>query len=288
MELFRALGSIVEGAGASASRVAAALGIHAALDPAGHTSLFAFRLYPYASVYLGPEGMLGGEARDRIAGFWRALALDPPEEADHLSTLLALYAALAEAADGEADPARKKLIDHARSALFWEHLASWLPIYLARVARIGAPAYREWATLLDAALAAEARVLGAPTRLALHLRSAPDLPDPRDAGAEAFLSGLLAPVRSGFILVRDDLADAAHELGIGLRHGERRFVLTAMFAQERAGLLRWLGRTACEAAASHTERSAPWPGIAAFWASRARRSAELFDALADEPAVLVP
>ncbi len=283
MELFRALGAIAEGTGASATRVAAAAGIHAALDPVEYTNLFTFRLYPYASVYLGPEGMLGGEARDRIAGFWRALALDPPEEADHLSTLLALYATLAEAAGSEVDPARKKLIDHARSALLWEHLVSWLPIYLERVRQIGAPAYVEWSNLLDAALLAQTDELEAPESLALHLRSAPDLPDPRDAGGEAFLSGLLAPVRSGFILLRDDLEGAARELGIGLRRGERRFVLTAMFAQERAGLLGWLGRAARAAAASHRERAVPWTAISAFWAARADRSADLFEALAREP-----
>ena len=36
--------------------------------------------------------MLGGEARDRIAGFWRALGLVPPPEPDHLAVMLGLYA----------------------------------------------------------------------------------------------------------------------------------------------------------------------------------------------------
>jgi TorA maturation chaperone TorD len=53
-----------------------------------HTEVFGLQLYPYASVYVGPEGMLGGEARDRIAGFWRVLRLTPATEPDHLATLL--------------------------------------------------------------------------------------------------------------------------------------------------------------------------------------------------------
>ena len=53
---------------------------------------------PYASVYLGPDGALGGEGADRAAGFWRASGLTPPAEPDHLTALLALYASLGEAA----------------------------------------------------------------------------------------------------------------------------------------------------------------------------------------------
>ena len=63
---------------------------------AEHTDLFHFQLYPYASVYLGEEGMLGGEARDRIAGFWRILDLEPPLECDHLTVMLTYLAEVTE------------------------------------------------------------------------------------------------------------------------------------------------------------------------------------------------
>jgi hypothetical protein len=33
---------------------------------------------PYAAVYLGAEGGFGGEAADRVAGFWRAIGVPPP------------------------------------------------------------------------------------------------------------------------------------------------------------------------------------------------------------------
>lgn len=45
----------------------------------------------YASVYLGPDGALGGEGTDRAAGFWRAIGITPPAEPDHLTALLSLY-----------------------------------------------------------------------------------------------------------------------------------------------------------------------------------------------------
>ncbi|HAC46500.1 MAG TPA: hypothetical protein DCF65_10605, partial [Chloroflexi bacterium] len=85
------------------------------------------QLWPYASIYVGAEGKLGGEARDRVAGFWRALHLTPPAEPDHLAALLGLYATLADMEAAEQDPARRQLRRSSRQALLWEHLLSWLP-----------------------------------------------------------------------------------------------------------------------------------------------------------------
>ena len=98
MEVFRALAALCEPPGPQTGTLAAALGLDGPVpDEAGHTELFLFQLYPYASVYLGPEGQLGGPARDRVAGFWRAVGLTPPAEPDHLAALLGLLAALADA-----------------------------------------------------------------------------------------------------------------------------------------------------------------------------------------------
>ena len=103
------------------------------------SELFLFQLYPYASVYLGAEGMMGGEARDRIAGFWRALGLDPPTEPDHLAVMLALYARLAELEDETEDARNREAWRQSRGAFLWEHLLSWLPPYLSKLTEIGPP-----------------------------------------------------------------------------------------------------------------------------------------------------
>src|SRR4029453_9462546 len=108
MELFRALAVLVEPPDRpGAARVAEALGLGGAPEASAYTELFVFQLYPYASVYLGAEGMLGGEARDRVAGFWRALSLVPPAEADHLALMLALYARLCELATAETEALKR-------------------------------------------------------------------------------------------------------------------------------------------------------------------------------------
>src|SRR6185295_7023627 len=87
MELLRALAVLAEFPGPEHARLGELLQLPGAPSRAEHTELFEFQLWPYASVYLGPEAMLGGESRDRVAGFWRALQLTPPPEPDHLSVL---------------------------------------------------------------------------------------------------------------------------------------------------------------------------------------------------------
>jgi len=124
MELFRALGALAEPPAPEHRTLAAALGLGEPPAAADHDDLFTFQLYPYASVYLGAEGMLGGEARDRIAGFWRALGQSPPAEPDHLSVLLALYAQLSDLEAAAGEPAASERWRHARKALLWEHLLS--------------------------------------------------------------------------------------------------------------------------------------------------------------------
>ena len=101
-ELLRALGAVADSP-VAARAVAGPLGL-APVGEAEHTEVFVLNCPPYASVYLGPDGALGGEGADRAAGFWRALAITPPAEPDHLSALLALYARLGEAAADTAGP----------------------------------------------------------------------------------------------------------------------------------------------------------------------------------------
>jgi TorA maturation chaperone TorD len=273
VELFRALGALSEGPSSELQRTADALGLGALPAPAVHSDLFLFQLYPYASVYLGAEGMLGGEARDRIAGFWRALGEAPPAEPDHLALMLALHARIGELE--AADPRRSGAWRHARRAHLWEHLLSWLPGFLEKLGELADPFYARWASLLGEALREEAERLGGPERLALHLREAPGLADPERDGLEPFLQSLLTPVRSGMILARADLSRAADQLGLGLRLGERRWVLRALFEQAAAPVLEWLAGEASRWARRHT------PGLhlaaepAAFWRSRAEATAQL-------------
>jgi hypothetical protein len=244
-------------------------------EAATYTELFVFQLYPYASVYLGSEGMLGGEARDRVAGFWRALGETPPVEPDHLSVMLALYARLVEIEETERDSARREGWHGARKAFLWEHLLSWLPIYLDKLDEVAGGFYRSWGELLMRALVAEARALGEQARLPLHLRDAPGLVDPRTGETGDFLQSLLTPARSGMILVRSDLSHAARRLGLGLRLGERKYILKALFGQDGARVLDWLAAEAARWAERHRGRRESLGAVAAVWEEKAVASARL-------------
>lgn len=267
-DLFRALAVVAEGAGPAHQRVATSLGV--AADPAAHTDLFCFQLPPYASVHLGAEGMLGGEAADRVAGFWRALGFVPPAEPDHLAALLGLYAALVEVEAGESDPARRLLRTQARRALLHEHLLPWVPGYARAAARVGG-GYRDWAETLLSAVAAEAAATTPEPHLPLHLRMAPPPATPESAESlDGYLGALLAPVRSGLVITRHDLARAAGELGLGLRAGERRYILSALVGQDPPAVLGWLAEEAgARARESDRLKAGALGPLESFWRERA-------------------
>lgn len=282
MELFRALGALAEPPGPEQYRLGTVLGLPGRPDPAEYTELFLFQMYPYASVYLGAEGMMGGDAADRVAGFWRAMRRPPPPEPDHLAVLLGLYAALGEAERDEPEGARRLLWRQARKALLWEHLACWLFPYLTRLAQIAPPFYRAWAEVLEETLRRELGELGPADTLPLHLREVPPLPDPRAEGLEGFLQGVLAPVRGGMIVTRADLARAARQMDLGLRMGERRFILKSLVAQDAARMLGWLRAEAVWWAERHRAQEGVLGEVATFWAGRAGAAAALLGEL--EPA----
>jgi hypothetical protein len=284
MELLRALAVLAEPPRPEHRPLREALGIADEPEPAAHTDLFAFQLYPYASVFLNADGMLGGDARDRVAGFWRALRVTPAAEPDHLCALLALYASLREREHGEADDGRRLMWTRAAWALLWEHVAPWAFAFAAKAIEIASPFYRAWAMLLRDALAAELAGDFCAEPLPAALRALPRPPEPDGDGVDVSLSALLAPARSGLVLVRSDLRRAARDLGLGLRHGERRYVLRALFDQDAAATLEWL---ACEAATWERRHGAmldvPY-AIRSFWGERARMTAELQRCAGSAPA----
>ncbi len=210
-ELFRALGAVA-GDPADARAACAALGLPAPRN-AEHTEVFVLNCPPYAAVYLGAEGGLGGDAADRAAGFWRAIGVPPPAEPDHLTALLSLYASLGEAAAGARAAATAGALTRARHALFWEHLWPWLPAYLEAVTSLRVPSLAAWAGLARQAVLAE-RAAHPGGRLPLALR---DAPTPLSLGCSpSDLPGALTtPARSGLILTRRCLASGAEAASRG-------------------------------------------------------------------------
>lgn len=253
-------------------RVCRLLGLPPPPEPAAHTDVFVLETHPYASVHLGAEGMIGGDAGDRVAGFWRALGAVPPAEADHLGTLLELYAQLG--AQELALPAgrRRAALGSARAALCWEHLASWVPVHLASVHRVGGSFHRAWAELAADALAAEADEPTPRAELPSVLTVAP--PPLDTSSRKSLVDAVLAPVRSGMVVTRADLVQAGAALGLGVRRGERRFTLDALLGQDAGGVLDWLAGLAEEWAELHDRwHAGALRPVGHWWAERARSAA---------------
>ncbi len=274
-DLLRCLGVLAEPPGAETERIAALLELPGTPEGWEYNAIFLEQLYPYASVYLDASGMMGGEARDRVAGFWRALGETPPPEPDHLGTLLAAYASLSEAVPDGAGTAAERATaawERARAAFLWEHVLSWLPLWLAKLEQIGSPTYVAWGRLLGTWLTSEAELLELPEELPAHLRVAPDVALPGD-DAEAFIAALLSPVRAGFILTSTDLANLADAAGVALRAGERRYALKALLAQDAAATLTGLAELAAAPPALDGT-------IGTHWRQRSCRTSSLLRELA--------
>jgi TorA maturation chaperone TorD len=271
-ELFRALGVFAEPPGPGHARLAAVLGVP---EPSRSdwTEAFVVQLVPHASIYLGPEGMLGGEAADRVAGFWRALRQPVPADPDHLTALLGLYATLVDAEADEPDEPRRLLWRQARTALLHEHLLCWLLVYTAAMVEVGSEPFAQWAELLRATLESEAADVGVPQRLPTHLTDVPML-SPAAERLRGWLGELLAPARSGVVVTRADLGGAARRAGLALRLGDRRRMLGALLEQDPAATLGWLAGHARMWMTRHRADQPTAGPIAGYWADRALATTE--------------
>ena len=283
IELIRALGMFCEAPSEEHVRIAKILGFSQTPSRDLYEGIFCRELPPYASENIDWGANSDGEGLERISGFWRALQRDVPNEPDHLSGLLGLVAYLEELQGYEKEPARALLIRRSRSALLWEHLLPWLPMYLDKVESIGDDTvYGDWARLLTEALVNEYRSLGPLESLPIHLTTSSGLPDPRDRGAKLFVSSLFCPNKSGFVLLFDDLSELATELGINPSNKDPRMTLEDLL---RLAPKETLGALAKLASETHSRLVSKWGSlgeITAYWEARNEESAILLEQLVQD------
>ncbi len=285
-ETLRALACVADSLVLPSLSLTNALGI-ATIDSAEHTETFILSCPPYASIHLGAEGKLGGEALDRVAGFWRVIGLTPPNEPDHLSILISLYAELG---DAEANSKQEKTthqLKRVRETLLWEHLWSWVPGYLDAVINLDTKTLTPWANLLAKALHDETHRANPALSLPMALKQAAD-PLTADS-TDGLLDSVIAPIRSGIILTRNDLRDASSRLGVGCRIGERRFTLRSMLEQDPHATVSWLRDESLRWASQHSAHPKVLGGDPrTWWASRALASASTLDELLSNKHTLLP
>lgn len=274
-ELIRSLGAFVMTPPPGNAHVSEALGLEVP-TPAEHTAVFVLGAPPHAAIHLGPEGQLGGEGQDRVSGFWRALGLRAPEDADHLGALLMMYAELGHAEHDAGAPRSAAQLHRSRRALLHEHLWSWAPGYLEVVSTLGSSSVREWAQLVRQVLVEEVASGADHDQLPLALRAAPSGIS-FDDGPNEVLDAAVAPVRSGFLLTQRDVQMGARRADLGFRRGERRYALRAMLDQDPRATLRWLQEHATSWAEIHRRQDDP---TSRWWTQRAESSAAALGTMA--------
>ncbi len=280
VELIRALGVFCEPPKDEHKKLADILGFSASPRSDVYQEIFCNDLPPYASIYTSDEGIVGGEALGRISGFWQALQRDVPHEPDHLGRLLGLAAYLEESQASEQEPARAVLIERSLAALFWEHLLPWVPMYLDRVESVGkGTVYGDWARLLSETLIYKFESLGPLENLPRHLATSSGLLDPRRSGATQFLSSLLAPIQSGFILLTEDLNHLSAEIGVSTKDHDRQEILEDLLGLAPKQTLEGLAKVAYERSHYTSGRWSLLGELCLHWEGRAKESGELLQQL---------
>ena len=275
MELLRTLGAVLGPPDATVSRLATALELPAAPTPAEYAFVFQAQLPPYASIYLSAAGEPGGDARDRIAGFWRAVGEAPPAEPDHLGRMLTFYAELLEREDRESDQALRHAVARIRKAFLWEHLLTWLPAYVTKIDLLSPQPYRRWAQLLEQAVSRESWRAGSLATVPPTLRRLQEIGDPPAGDLDALVVYLTAPARSGIILAPVDLERAADELHAPVPAGGVRSGLRALAALRANALLNWAAAEARRWELRHERNRDLLPALTDHWMRRARATRTL-------------
>lgn len=201
-----------------------------------HTDLFEFNVYPYASVFLDPSGMLNAPWSGFVAGVFEVLGLETSLGAglaapDHISAQLEALALLLER-EAATEAVVKASARHAQQTLLVEHLLPWLPCFVGAIRRADTGFYGQLAELTLALVLEHASTVlnTAPAPFTFPASDAPvsyQAPAGKKQSGEARqrLQDLITPAQSGMFLSRADIRQLGRELGLPTRFAERSFML---------------------------------------------------------------
>lgn len=269
MHLFTSLGEVVEAPGTEQARLARMLGLPGEPNRQEFTNLFVVQLFPYASIYLSPNGLAGGAVRRRASEYWTFTGRIAPHEPDHLTALLKLYGALQPTLHG--DYVSTTVSVENRRAVFWEIIASWLPMYLLRMRELGTALYKAWSDVAFDVVEAEAAQLPAPVVMSSFLAAAPATPPVTEPGA--FIDSLFAPAASGIIICRADLGRCANANRLTVRMADRRHTLKLMLTENLTGVCGWLHDEISRQADNLRRLPDALAPVREYWVERAEASA---------------
>ena len=179
---------------------------------AENETMFGFNVYPFASLFLEPDGMLGGETTQQIRAFTSRLGFDVGRDAnapDHVAAELRILATLTK---------RNPLNEDSIAEFIDQHLFSWLPAFVTAVHGESNDFYTEVADMMLEQIVDHRRSLSAESKTH-EINSGLEerlLSDP-DTGIHEITDFLTSPARCGFFLSRSTIAGIAQ--GSKLPHG---------------------------------------------------------------------
>ena len=277
MHLFPSLGELIEAPGIEQARIAQMMGLPGDVSREAFTNLFVVQLFPYASIYLSPSGLAGGEVRERIAEYWNILGWPVPAEPDHVASLLKSYGTLHAGYRGEY--ISNEVAMQCRPAFFWDAIASWMPLYLLRVRELGSELYKTWSTVALDVIEAEASVLGAPEVMPIYMQAAPLMPSVSKPAE--FIDALFAPVMSGVIITRYDLGRCAAIHALPLRMADRRHTLKLLMAEKPREICVWMRAEVVRQMENVEQLPDVLAPVRDYWLERARTTDKLLQDFAD-------
>ncbi len=196
-------------------------------EAARYQQLIGFNILPYASVYLEPEGQLGGAVSSDALAHYAGTGFSLPADAsapDHIAAELSYMHYLsgyrADALAAGATPAADRWGE--RFQLFLAHHAlHWMPVFLLSLRRQGDDRYAVLADmLLEVVLDHHASLSSVPP--APHTRpAAPDILSRPDTGLKDIALYFTRPVWCGVFLGRDDIGRLGRSLTLPIGFGDR-------------------------------------------------------------------
>ena len=257
------------------------------LAAAAYQELFGFNLFPHESVFLGTDGLLGGEISSAVQQMCEQAGYAPPENADHIGSELGLLAWLAGAeSDAWADNATAIALQlQNRQYVFLEsHLLRWLPALVVAIqnhddAFFAQAAVVTW-QLVGAHFDALHRQRAIPT--VTPLADPPDLLNNPDTTLKAFARLFTTPAHCGVWIGRHELATLARNVGVPRGFGGRLDMFMNLFrsavqfdeAEEVFGELLSLAESRAKAYEQLGQLAPTTVPFIDTWRKRALKSAE--------------
>ncbi len=253
---------------------------------AAHHALFRNSLFPYESLFLTKDGLLGGISAETVQRSYQASGYVSTSEADHIGQQLHFMAYLSGAeADAHEDDRLDLVADiqHRQREFLSAHLLLWLAPCCVALAQQADRFYAEVGNLVWALVDDHAQMLAVDPALAAPLAPLPDLLSDEQTSLKHIARYLTTPVQSGWWLGQNELAGFGRNLDLPRGFGGRVQTLMNLFrsaSQFQAGdsLLAQLQQAANQHI-SHYDALSSSASYVVVWRDRLQQTVALLAAM---------